>query len=469
MNNAELIVQILKQAGVTHGFGIPSGNVLPLMDAMRKHDLPFVLTAHEGSAGFAADVMGRMTGAPGFGIATLGPGATNLATGVGDAWLDRSPMIAITCNLNTDQLGRRIQMYIDHQQLFAPITKASIVLREGSVAEAVAEAVRLSLTEPMGPVHLDLPEDVAVAMATEAVPDLVAPDPVAAPDESDLQAALALLAEAKRPVAILGTNAMRMHDMDLLAAFIDRHDMPFASTTMTKGLIDEDHPLSIGCIERSKRQMQREFLRGADLIVGLGYDTIEVEYEAWIGDTPLLQIDIEKVDIAPSVQLKAEVTGDLDTSIAALAGAEPIANKWQESEIAAHRTAFQAALRPEVPNFAPHHVIDIVRDVLPNDGILTYDVGAHTHQIASQWTAHAPRQCHITNGWSSMGFGLPAAIAAKIARPDLSVICLIGDGCFQMTCGELATAKRMGLTLPVVVLDDRWLGLIRVKQERRQL
>ena len=121
MNNAELIVQILKRAGTTHGFGIPSGNVLPLMDAMRKHDLPFVLTAHEGSAGFAADVMGRMTGAPGFALATLGPGATNLATGVGDAWLDRSPMIAVTCNLNTDQLGRRIQMYIDHHQLFEPI------------------------------------------------------------------------------------------------------------------------------------------------------------------------------------------------------------------------------------------------------------------------------------------------------------------------------------------------------------
>ena len=469
MNNAELIVQILKRAGVTHGFGIPSGNVLPLMDAMRKHDLPFVLTAHEGSAGFAADVMGRMTGTPGLGIATLGPGATNLATGVGDAWLDRSPMIAITCNLNTDQLGRRIQMYIDHQQLFAPITKASLVLREGTVAETVAEAVRLSLTEPMGPVHLDLPEDVAVAMATETLPDLTPPVPVKAADDSEIQTALEILAAAKRPVAILGTNAMRMRDIDLLRRFVERHGIPFASTTMTKGLIDEDHPLSVGCIERAKRQIQREFLRGADLIIGLGYDTIEVEYEAWIGDTPLLQIDIEKVDIAPSVQLKAEVTGDLDTSFATLTDADSIANDWQESDVAAHQVAFQAALRPEVANFAPHHVIDVVRDVLPDDGILAYDVGAHTHQIASQWTAHAPRQCHITNGWSSMGFGLPAAIAAKIARPDLPVVCLIGDGCFQMTCGELATAKRAGLTLPVVVLDDRWLGLIRVKQERRQL
>jgi acetolactate synthase I/II/III large subunit len=469
MNNAELIVQILKKAGTTHGFGIPSGNVLPLMEAMRLHDLPFVLTAHEGSAGFAADVMGRMTGAPGLAIATLGPGATNLATGVGDAWLDRSPMIAITCNLNTDQHGRRIQMYIDHHQLFAPITKASLPLRAGSIVETVVEAVRIAMSEPMGPVHLDLPEDVATALATEELPGLAVPSRALLASSEAIQSGLDILLGAKRPVAVIGSNAMRMQDIGLLRRFIDRHGIPFMTTTMAKGLIDEDHPLSAGCIERAKRQLQREFLRGSDLIVGLGYDTIEVEYEAWIGDTPLLQIDIEPVDIAPSVKLRAEVTGDLDASLAALSAADGIANDWTAGDVVDHRDAFQAALRPAVPNFAPHHVIDIVRDVLPPDGILAYDVGAHTHQIASQWTAHGPRQCHITNGWSSMGFGLPAAIAAKIARPDLPVVCLIGDGCFQMTCGELATAKRMGLTLPVVVLDDRWLGLIRVKQERRQL
>lgn len=469
MNNAELIVQILKNAGVTHGFGIPSGNVLPLMEAMRLHELPFVLTAHEGSAGFAADVTGRMNGAPGLGIATLGPGATNLATGVGDAWLDRSPMIAITCNLDTDQHGRRIQMYIDHHQLFAPITKAILPLREGTIAETVAKAVQIAMSEPMGPVHLDLPEDVAVAMATESLPESQAPTRIAAASDAQIQAGIDILSGAERPVAVIGSSAMRLKDIGLLQQFIERHNIPFATTTMAKGLIDEDHPLSIGCIERSKRQMQRAFIRQSDLIVGLGYDTIEVEYEAWIGDTQLLQVDIEKVDIASSVQLKAEVTGDLDASLSAFAGADPIGNDWDGAAVTAHREAFQTALRPPVENFAPHHVIDIVREILPRNGILTYDVGAHTHQIASQWTAHGPRQCHITNGWSSMGFGLPAAIAAKIARPDVPVVCLIGDGCFQMTCGELATAKRMGLTLPVVVLDDRWLGLIRVKQERRQL
>src|ERR1700688_3166517 len=173
MNNADLIVATLKAAGMDRGFGIPSGNVLPLMEAMRAGGIEFVLTAHEGSAGFAADVTGRMTGAPGLCIATLGPGATNLATGVGCAYLDRSPLIAITCNLNTDQLGRRIQMWIDHHALFGPITKATFRLEPGKIAATVAEAVRIAMSEPRGPVHLDLPEDVAVAAAKESVPALL--------------------------------------------------------------------------------------------------------------------------------------------------------------------------------------------------------------------------------------------------------------------------------------------------------
>ena len=468
VNNADLIVATLKSAGIDRGFGIPSGNVLPLIEAMRQGGIEFVLTAHEGSAGFAADVMGRLTGRPGLGIATLGPGATNLATGVGDAFLDRSPMIAITCNLNLDLLGRRIQMLIDHHTLFRPITKASLALRPGRIGETVAAAIRIALTEPRGPVHLDLPEDVALAPAREAVPapgDIPAPDP---PPPGSVAAAAARIAAAKRPLAVIGSTAMRLGDPGRLRAVVERHRLPFASTTMAKGMIDEDHPLSIGCIERARRQIQRRLLARADLIVGLGYDPIEVEYEAWIGATPLVHLDIEAADTDGSVDIAHQAVGDLDAILLELLRAEPAANEWTEPEIAAHRDVFQASLRPEAPGFVPHQAIDVVRRVLPSDGILAFDVGAHTHQIASQWTAHAQRSFLITNGWSSMGFGLPAAIAAKLAMPDRPAVCLIGDGCFQMTCGELATARRMGLAIPVVVLNDGWLGLIKVKQMRRQ-
>src|SRR5437868_11709213 len=226
MNNADLIVATLKSAGIDRGFGIPSGNVLPLMEAMRKGGIDFVLTAHEGSASFAADVTGRLTGAPGLCIATLGPGATNLATGVGCAYLDRSPMIAITCNLPTAQLGRRIQMAIDHHTLFRPITKATLPLRRGRVASVLAEALEIALSEPAGPVHLDLPEDVAMAPATEDVPATPAGRRALPATEEAIERAATLLRRARRPVAVIGASAMRLRNVGQLRELVERHRLP---------------------------------------------------------------------------------------------------------------------------------------------------------------------------------------------------------------------------------------------------
>ena len=469
MNNADLIITTLRAAGITHGFGVPSGNVLPLMEAMRTGGIEFVLTAHEGSAGFAADVTARMTGKPGLCIATLGPGATNLATGIGCAFLDRSPLIAITCNLGRAQFGRRLQMWIDHHALFKPITKATLALRSGTIAATLTEALRIALSEPQGPVHLDLPEDVAIAPASEQVPLLPEPEAVSHAANEAIAQAAEVIRESQRPVVVIGATAMRMKAPESLRAFVERHGIPFATTTMAKGLIDEDHPLAIGCIERARRQVQRAFVRSADLIIGLGYDTIEVEYEAWAGNVRVLNIDIELADIDATVNVVQEVVGDLDASVARLAALPAMRNAWLPEIFRQHREEFQRSLRPSTAQFSPHQAIDVVRRLLPRDGVLAFDVGAHTHQIASQWTAHAPRTFLITNGWSSMGFGIPAAIAAKIARPDLPVVCIVGDGCFQMTCGELAVARRHNLAIPFVVLDDRWLSLIKVKQERRGL
>jgi len=476
MNNADLIVRILKAAGIRHGFGVPSGNVLPLMDAMRSGGIGFVLTAHEGSAAFAADVTGRMTGVPGLCIATLGPGATNLTTGVGSAWLDRSPLIAITCTLNEAQLGRRLQMWIDHHALFQPITKATLRLRPGEIGATLTQALQLALSEPQGPVHLDLPEDVALAPATETLApatETVGTIPKGTPLASAPGAAILrageLLRSARRPLAVIGASAMRMREAHALRAFVERHNMPFATTMMAKGLIDEDHPLSLGCIERAMRKIQRALIHSADLVVGLGYDTVEVEYEAWVGKVPVLHVGTERADVDASVRIAHEVVGDLDAALARLAALPAAGNDWPAQAARQHRDAFQKALRPATAGFSPHQAIDVVRKVLPREGVLAFDIGAHTHQIGSQWTAHAPRTFLITNGWSSMGFGIPAALAAKLARPDLPVVCMLGDGCFQMTCGEVAVARREGLAIPFVVLDDRWLSLIKVKQERRGL
>jgi acetolactate synthase-1/2/3 large subunit len=359
-------------------------------------------------------------------------------------------------------------MWIDHHALFKPITKASFRLERGKIAETVKEAIRIAMSEPRGPVHLDLPEDVALAEAKGDAAAMKALSKLLPAPEAAIVKAGELIARARRPIAVLGSSAMRLGKPELLRQVIERHSLPFATTTMAKGMIDEDHPLSLGVIERACRQIQRKFLRSADLVIGLGYDTVEVEYEAWIGEAPLLQVDIEKVDVASSVKVAHEVTGDLDASLTRLAALPAGSNSWTHEMLASHRKSFHAALRPPTDSFSAHAAIDAVRRALPRDGLLAFDVGAHTHQIASQWTAHAPKTFHITNGWSSMGFGLPGAIAAKLARPGLPVVCMLGDGCFQMTCGEVAVAKRLGLTLPVVVLDDRWLALIKVKQIRRQ-
>jgi acetolactate synthase I/II/III large subunit len=470
MNTADLIIRALKDAGVTHAFGVPSGNVLPLLEAARQGGIEFVLMAHEGSAGFAADVMARLTGRPGFCISTMGPGATNLATGVGCAYLDRSAVIAVTCTIPTHQFGRRVQMAIDHHALFRPITKATCPLR-GDAAATLAAALGTAMSEPPGPVHLDLPEDVAVADAggETAAPLSRQATRLPAPPAEDLARVAELLRGARRPVAVIGASARRLRNPALLRAFVEHHHLPFASTTMAKGMIDEDHPLSIGCIERARRQIQREFLRSADLIVGLGYDVAEVEYEQWIGATPLVSVDVERVDADASVSLLHEAVGDLDEALARLLEAPAGTVGWPKGTADTHRDRFQASLRPAGWTFAPWQAIDVARRVLPRDGILAFDVGAHTHQIASQWTAHAPGQFLVTNNWSSMGFGIPAAIAAKLARPTQPVLCIVGDGCFQMTCGEVAVAQRLGLAIPIVVLDDGWLSLIEVKQTRKGL
>jgi len=205
-------------------------------------------------------------------------------------------------------------MWIDHHALFKPITKASFRLEKGKIVETINEAVRIAMSEPRGPVHLDLPEDVALAPAKEEIAAAKSATPLSPATDAAIAKAHELIAKAKRPIAILGSTAMRLGKPDLLRQVIERHNLPFATTTMAKGMVDEDHPLSIGVIERACRQHQRKLLRSADLIVGLGYDTIEVEYEAWIADVPLLQIDIDKVDVAPSVEVAHEVTGDLDHS-----------------------------------------------------------------------------------------------------------------------------------------------------------
>jgi acetolactate synthase-1/2/3 large subunit len=467
MQNVDLIVKTLEAAGVRWAFGVPSGPVLPLIEALRESGIQYTLTASETTAGFMAQAVGALTGIPGVCISTLGPGATNLATGVGAAWLDRTPLIAITCNVETPWLERRVQMRIDHQALFRPLTKASFQLRTDYVAGPLAEALELACAEPPGPVHLDLPEDVGLAAATEPVPELRVRRPLAPVPAEALERVRRALAESRRPLLVCGLELARSKHPARLLDLVERQGMPFVLSMHAKSFLPESHPSYAGMLGRARRSDVQSFIRRADLIVGIGFDPVEINYEEWAGGTPIVHLGTEPAEEGKSLHFAVNAGGDLDGAIGSLAEMAPQSHDWTRDEIAAHRVKLDRALRPSGCGFSPHHVLDVLRPKLAADAILAYDVGAHTHQIATQWRTDLSNTCLSTNGWSSMGYGIPAAYAAKLVHPDRTVVGIVGDGCFQMTAGELTVARRLGLAVPIIVLNDGWLSLLKVKQEHR--
>ncbi len=467
MNNSDLIAHALERAGVRWVFGVPSGPVLPLIEALRRSSVQFILTASETSAGFMASAVGYLTSTPGVCVSTVGPGATNLATGVGCAWLDRMPLLALTCNVPTPWLDRRIQMRIDHHALFRPLSKASLSLRDSGLVPLIERAIALATEEPPGPVHLDLPEDVAQAEALESTAAIERPG--ALPDRS-MEVVGVLqdsLTRSRRPLLVTGLTFTRSHATSELLDFIDRQQLPFVTTMHAKGFLPESHPYGAGVIGRARRTNIKRLTDRADLIIAVGYDPIEINYEEWVSDRPIIHISSEVAERGKELGLIWNQPCNIDTAIRAIRAMEPSAHDWTLAEIEEHRRVLDDSLRPSGASFAAYHVLDVLRARMPKDGILAYDVGAHTHQIATQWRTDLPRTLLATNGWSSMGYGMPAAYAAKLVNPGRRVVAVVGDGGFQMTAGELSLARRLALAVPVIVLNDGWLGLMKVKQERR--
>ena len=474
MNGAEVIVRRLEEAGVAWVFGIPSGPVLPLIEALRRSTVQFVLTTSETSAGFMAATVGHLTGTPGVCVATVGPGATNLTTGVGAAWLDRAPVLALTCNVGSAWLERRIQMRIDHCALFRPLTKASRVLTPETLDQSVLDVLQLATAEPPGPVHLDLPEDVALANVALANVEPNGRPPATNPRSPDVSEQLSAtlqsaLRQSRRPLLLTGLGATRLRSAECLREFVERNGIPFVSTLHAKGVLPESHPLWGGVLGRARRTTVQRLVNQSDLIIAIGFDPVEINFEEWIGATPLVHADWQPADVSNDVNVLLNAGGDLDRATECLAGLPATSNDWETGSLAEHRRVLDCELRPASTALSTHQVLDSLRERLPADAILTYDVGAHTHQVATQWRTDVRDTCISTNGWSSMGFGMPSAYAARLVHPDRPVVCVVGDGGFLMSAGELSLARRLKLAVPVVVLNDGWLGLMKVKQERREL
>jgi acetolactate synthase-1/2/3 large subunit len=471
MNTAATIVDALARARIRHLFGYPGGQNMRFIEEMRGGPVEFVLTTHEASAGFMADVSARLTGRPGACLSTLGPGATNMTTGVGNAFLDRVPMLAFTATMGERWRGRTVQMQIDHRKLFSPITKWSAEIRPTSAWRTMTRAIRIAEAEKPGPVHLDFPEDVAEEECDLAVPRRYPPPPAAVPGprQEDLRQAERALRGARYPLVAVGLTANRAGITEALRAFVNRHRLPVVSTLMAKGQVPDSDPLFVGVLGRARRDLVAEFCRPADLVVAIGYDPVELNYEDWVRkDLPIVHIDTAPADLDPEHRLAAEVIGDIVPTLDRLRSLPELSHDWDLAPLPAHPQRLLSSLTAPTGGFDPHAVLLAMRDLLPSRGILVADVGAHTHLIGQLWDTHGPGNLLVSNGWSSMGFCIPAAIAAKIVQPERPVVGCTGDGGFLMMVGEINTAVRLRLPVVFVVLRDRYLSLIRVKQNRRR-
>ena len=463
MTVAEHLARRLREHGVRRFFGIPGGPSIPYMEAFRKEGIGFILTSHEASAAVMADVTARMTGVTGVCHGTFGPGATNLSTGVGGALLDRSPVLALTSELPGTWAGRTTQMNIDHQSLYAPITKATFRLTEATAGEVIVESLAIANEEYPGPVHIGLPSDMADRECAEV---MTKAKPNYRGDGFHLdERARVLIASARRPLIAAGLTAMRAGAGPALLRLLDVCPVPVIVTPMAKGIIPESHPCYAGVLFHSLSDRLRILTREADLIIGLGYDPVEYNYESWMNRVPLLHFNTIRTDlqIAGSIQVISSASEWFE-ALEALRGSPEMVTLAGEA-----KSAVRSGLMELSGGFSPVKALEILHDLLPRDTVVTADVGSHLHLLGQMWDVTDRGRLIMTNGWSSMGFGLPAAIAAAIADPKATVVCVTGDGGMLMYAGEMMTARRLGVKIIVVVLADGELNLIRVKESWKHL
>jgi len=464
MTVAEYIAKELKKRGVKYVFGIPGGPSIPYMEEFRNQGIEFILTSNEAAAGIMADVTGRLNGIPGICHATYGPGATNLSTGIGGAMLDRSPVIALTSVLPENMRKRTAQMNIEQQILFEPITKATTLINSENIVNAISDAFNLAMEEYPGPVHLGIPSDQALLEVFENEAE-----PVEKDENYDLNLddeLIGLLEYSKKPLLVLGLTASRTCGIrDEIKDFLKKHKIPVILTPMAKGLVDENHECFCGVLFHAASDRLYSVINEADLVIGLGYDPVEYNYESWLPDVPLLHINTVATDMPEGIMVR-QVTGSLQGLLSMIDPALNSPAGWDKRIISECRSSIQGMLRTDNDGLGPVRIINTLQEMLPVNNILCLDVGSHIHLFGQYWKTGSKSQLLMTNGWSGMGFGIPAAIAAALNRPDTPVVCVTGDGGFLMMCGEMVAAKRLSLGILFIVLADRELNLIKLKEER---
>ncbi len=470
---ARVVGERLREAGVRYVTGHPGGEVVDLIEGFRQAGLEFVLTRHEAAAAFMADAMASASGIPGVCVATLGPGATNLVTGVAQAHLDRSPLIAFTGQLPADRFEITTHQKLELRALFAPISKWQARLTARNASDVIARALRESLRPRRGPVFVEVPSDVPRQPASNAVasrPHYVppgAPDTSAVVEPAHAGRAARLLRESRRPLLLVGMDANDEAVSAPLLHLAEEWNIPVMVSPKAKGVFREDHPLFLGTIEMLGTAKLYEFIDSCDLVLMVGFDPVEFD-SAWTAPAKVIHIGpLPNND--GYYGSEAELVGPVPDGIGVLrsVAGTPEPRFAGDGEIARLRSTFRTYVAPKRTGLTAQQVLAELRAVLPEDALVTCDVGYNKAVTGQCFPAYRPKTFFMSNGLSSMGYGLPAALGLKLLHRDRTVACVLGDGGFAMLMGELETGVRLGLGVTVIVLADEALSQIRAGQERK--
>ncbi|SCB35935.1 acetolactate synthase large subunit [Rhizobium multihospitium] len=464
---SDLLVAALENEGVDRIFGIPGEENLDVVESIRKSSIQLVLTRHEQAAAFMAATYGRLTGKPGVCLTTLGPGALNLSTGAAYALLGAMPMVMITGQKGILSSRQARFQVVDVVASMKPLTKlARQIVSPQMIPTMVREAFRIAQEERPGPVHLELPEDIA---AEECAPvALVAPHQLELPIASDaaLDRAAALITAAKRPLLMLGAAASRPRSTSDIAQFVIRTGIPFFTTQMGKGTVPGGTELYMGTAALSERDYVHEAIEQADLIITIGHDTIEKPpFIMGKGGPNVVHVGYQPATVEQVYFPQSEVIGDIGPSLKALA--DRLEGKLPNAQALLHlreRILERIAVRATEDRFTPQRLVHDIREVMPHDGILALDNGMYKIWFARNYRTRMANTLLLDNALATMGAGLPSAMVASMLYPERRVMAVCGDGGFMMNSQEIETAVRLKLNLVILVIEDDAYGMIRWKQ-----
>jgi len=475
MKASDLLVKCLEEEGIEYIFGVPGEeNADFMMSLDQSKKIRFILTRHEQGAAFMAEVYGRLTGNPAGCLGTLGPGATNLITGVANSNMDRAPMLVLTGQGSTDRLHKESHQIMDVVSMFRPVTKwAATILNADTIPEIVRKAVRLARTEKPGAVHIELPEDIA-EMETSAVPMTPRRFRRSVPDSKIVDIAFALLMQSKRPVILAGNGCIRRRASKQLRLLCERTGIGVISTFMAKGCVDMDADYCLYTVGLGSKYRVSKTIDDADLVITLGFDMVEYHPQLWNsqGDKRIIHADFLAAEIDAHYHPQVELIGDLAHTLWMFnerldeSGSPDFDFDEQRQCRAAMAADFAEHANDKTEGtIRPQKALWDAREVMGPEDVLLSDVGAHKMWIARHYQCHEPNTCLIPNGFCSMGFALPGAVAASIVHPDRRIMAIAGDAGFLMNVQEMETAARLGSNIVVMVWEDKEYGLIAWKQE----